>query len=144
MIDTTATHTENLERFTKQARHCGAGPLQVAKALQVANDVRLARAGYQVERLRGQSMEAGMIACAELLRDPPRWANTLAVWKLLGWIPRFGVKRVSGLMRAVGDAAGPVSAEISELRQIGQLTERQRLLIADELMAQAAKTAASR
>jgi hypothetical protein len=80
-------------------------------------------------------MEAGMMACAELLCHPPEWANTLTVWKLLGWIPRFGGKRVPALLRAV---------EISELRQIGQLTPRQRKLLADTLARNAARTAASR
>ena len=87
-------------------------------ALRRANAVREARAELKA------AVAAGEVTVAALLDYPPSSIETLAIGDLLCWQPRWGSARTGQLLRRAG---------IGELREVGRLTERQRLLLVELL-----------
>jgi hypothetical protein len=91
---------------------------QHMQALDHANRVRLARAALK------RSVEAGESRAADVIRLSPWEARTMTVSELLRAQRRWGRTRSR---KFLSDLA------LSENRQLGQLTERQRVLLAREL-----------
>ena len=98
---------------------------QPLRALEFANRVRLARASLK------RSVAAGELSAAEVILTAPWQAHTMEVSDLLMSQRRWGRARCRRLL---------VSLAVPENKQIGTLTERQRLALAAML---AAKGAAS-
>jgi hypothetical protein len=71
---------------------------------------------------------SGCLRVAELLEDPPDVLGRVKVVDLLQWIHRVGSSQARGILMHA-DELGP----ISELRRVGDLTQRQRYAIADHL-----------
>jgi hypothetical protein len=94
-------------------------PLRLA-ALQLANDVRRGRAELK------RQIAAGVVLVADVLVDPPPVAAGIAVSALL--ISQRGWGRVKS-MRFLS------SNDVSEARKLGELSQRQRELLAAELRA---------
>jgi hypothetical protein len=92
---------------------------QRQEALALANEVRIARA--QIRR----DLRAGRIFIEELLADPPDCILNAPVDWLIGSAPRIGRARTAQALRAI--KAGPK-------RRVGDLTERQRYLLAQVLL----------
>jgi hypothetical protein len=91
-------------------------------ALRKANETRYARADLKAEvtplgRFDGQEK------VAEILADPPAYLGTLAVFDLLTWI--YGVRTFQAhrIVRGSG-------LRFSESRTVGELTERERGVLA--------------
>ena len=101
----TAAPTKNLERTRLEA-------------LTVANAVRRARA--QLKR----DIAAGVTAAADVLLDPPGVAARLPIGALLISQPGWGPARCKRLLAAT---------QINEAKPIGELTLRQRTLLAGQL-----------
>jgi hypothetical protein len=101
----TAAGTKNLERSRLEA-------------LSVANAVRRARAELK------RDIAAGMTSAADVLRDPPAIAARLPVWALLMSQPGWGPARCKRFLAAT---------QINEAKPIGELTLRQRELLAVQL-----------
>jgi hypothetical protein len=93
---------------------------QCLTALDRANDVRLARA--QLKR----RIRAGGLAVAEVLLTSPWQTRTMSVGELLTSQRGWGQVRTRRLL---------LSLAVPENKQIGTLTERQRLAIATVLAA---------
>ncbi|MDQ3728807.1 MAG: hypothetical protein M3355_04395 [Actinomycetota bacterium] len=91
---------------------------QHMQALAEANRVRLARA--QLKREVG----AGDIETAEIVRDCPWQAETMTVGELLRSQRRWGRTRSRKFLAAL---------TLSENRELGRLTSRQRHMLASEL-----------
>lgn len=91
---------------------------QHLRALARANEVRLARAALK------RSIAAGEMGPDEVVRHCPWEAETMTVGELLRSQPRWGRARSRKLL---------VSLSMSETRQLGRLTHRQRVMLADEL-----------
>jgi len=91
---------------------------QHMQALAEANRVRLARA--QLKREVG----AGAVATAEVVRDCPWQAETMTVGELLRSQRRWGQTRSRKFLAAL---------TLSENRELGRLTMRQRHMLASEL-----------
>src|SRR6201985_1378012 len=94
-------------------------PLRLA-ALQLANDARSGRAELK------RQIAAGAVRVCDVLVDPPRGATGISVAALLlsqrGW-GRIKTRRFLA------------SNEVSETRKLGELSQRQRELLAAELRA---------
>jgi hypothetical protein len=88
---------------------------QHMRALQAANDVRIARAALK------RSIGAGERDVAEVVFTCPWMAETMSLGELLRSQRRWGRARVQKLLR---------SAELSETKTLNALTERQRTLLA--------------
>jgi hypothetical protein len=93
---------------------------QCLEALERANDVRLARA--QLKR----RVRAGRLAAAEVVLTCPWQTRTMSVGELLMSQRGWGRVRARRLL---------LSLAVPENKQIGTLTERQRLAIAAVLAA---------
>ena len=93
-------------------------------ALARANQIRLARAQLK-RRIAG-----GDISAAHLILDSPLEASSWAVWDVLISQRRWGTTKCRKFLSSNG---------ISETKQLGQLTERQRRVLADQLQAQASR-----
>jgi hypothetical protein len=93
-------------------------PTQAERALQRANEIRLARA-----RLRA-AIASGEIFAASVLLDPPSEARTWRVGEMLMSQRRWGSRRTQRLL---------ARTQISEAKPLGALTERQRRVLAGEL-----------
>jgi hypothetical protein len=91
---------------------------QHMQALAEANRVRLARA--QLKREVG----AGLVETAEVVRECPWQAETMAVGELLRSQRRWGRTRSRKFLAAL---------TLNENRQLGRLTVRQRQMLAAEL-----------
>ena len=91
---------------------------QRLRALERANEVRLARAELK-RRIAG-----GGVSAAQVILDCPWEAHSWSVWDLLMSQRRWGRTRCRKFL---------VQNEISEVKQIGKLTERQRLMLASKL-----------
>jgi len=87
-------------------------------ALKRANEIRLARA--QLKRQLG----SGTLLAATVIRDCPEEARTWAVLQLLASQPQWGHSKSTRLLRRVG---------IGERMPLGQLTQRQRRVLATAL-----------
>ncbi len=97
-------------------------PQQRMRALERANEVRLARA-----RLKRQ-IASGQISAAYVLIEAPSEVENWSVGELLMSQRRWGTTRVRKLL---------AGQHISEKRPIGDLTERQRRLLAAQITAHA-------
>ena len=91
---------------------------QRLRALERANEVRLARADLK-RRIAG-----GGVSAADVILDCPWEARNWSVWDLLISQRRWGCTRCRKFL---------VQNEISEVKQIGKLTERQRRMLAEKL-----------
>jgi hypothetical protein len=88
------------------------------QALAYANRVRLARAELK------RSVKAGSVHAGEVIRSCPWEAETMTVSELLRSQRRWGRTRARKFL---------FSLSLNESRQLGRLTERQRLMLAAEL-----------
>ena len=95
-------------------------PPQRLRALERANEVRLARAELKRRIAQGQ------VSAARIILDSPWEASSWAVADLLMSQRRWGSQRCRKFLTRSG---------ISERKEIGKLTERQRRLLASGLMA---------
>jgi hypothetical protein len=93
---------------------------QHMEALARANRVRLARAELK------RAIQAGREEAAEVVLTCPWEADTMTVGELLRSQRRWGRARARKFL---------VSLAMNENRQVGRLTERQRVLLARELAA---------
>ena len=91
---------------------------QHMQALAHANRVRLARAALKRE------IAAGMTASAEVVRGCPWEVSTMTVGELLRSQRRWGRARARKFLFALA---------LNENRELGRLTERQRLVLAAAL-----------
>ena len=106
----------------------GAGP-QHLKALEHANKVRLARASMKRE------VAAGSLPVAEVILSCPWQAHSMSISDLLMSQKRWGRARCRRLLISLG---------VPENKQIGTLTERQRLALAAVLTAKSSRTVETR
>ena len=98
----------------------GAGQEQHLRALEYANRVRLARARMK------RRIAAGELPAAEVVLSCPWQAHTMKISDLLMSQKRWGRTRCRRLL---------VSLSVPENKQVGTLTERQRLALAAVLNA---------
>jgi hypothetical protein len=98
----------------------GAGQEQHLRALEYANRVRLARARMK------RRIAAGELSVAEIVLGCPWQAHSMSISDLLMSQKRWGRTRCRRLL---------VSLSVPENKQIGTLTERQRLALAAMLAA---------
>jgi hypothetical protein len=101
-------------------------PPQHMQALEYANQVRLARAALK------RSVKAGEVKAADVVRLCPSEAESMSVSELLRAQRRWGRTRSRKFL---------LSLTLSENRELGRLTERQRLLLARELERKSAAAA---
>ena len=104
-----------------------AGQEQHLRALEYANRVRLARA----EMKRG--IAAGELSAAEVVLSCPWQAHSMSISDLLMSQKRWGRTRCRRLLVSLG---------VPENKQVGTLTERQRLALASMLAAKGGDCAA--
>ena len=101
---------------------------QHLRALELANAVRYDRAEIR-RRVRAAGPDRGPVMVAALLEDREGCEGgvvaSMPVLRLLTWPVRLGPKAAVGLLRQVG--------VVGELRQVRQLTDRQRLALAARL-----------
>ena len=96
----------------------GAAPPQHLRALARANEVRLARAALK------RSIAAREVDVATVIAEVPWEAETMNLSELLTAQQRWGRTRTRKLLGSLG---------LSENKQIGTLTERQRSLLVERL-----------
>jgi hypothetical protein len=106
------------ESATMTLEHGSAPAPQRMRALERANAVRLARAELKRRIARGH------LSAAEVILDLPEAASTWPVGELLMSQRRWGSNRTRKLLSGL---------QISEMRHLGKLTERQRRLLAAQL-----------
>jgi hypothetical protein len=104
-------------------------PQQRMRALERANEVRLKRAELK------RQIAHGAVTVADVILELPDEANNWSVGELLKSQRRWGSIRSHKLLAGL---------QISEKRPIGQLTARQRQLIADRLAVLAPRHLAAR
>ncbi len=95
---------------------------QHIEALEQANRVRLARAALK------RAVRAGEVAAHEVVRDCPWEAETMTISELLRSQTRWGRTRTRKFLLPLA---------VSENRQIGRLTLRQREMLAAALAVKA-------
>jgi hypothetical protein len=100
-----------------------AGQEQHLRALEYANRVRLARAGMKRRIARGE------LSAADVVLSCPWQAHSMSISDLLMSQKRWGRARCRRLL---------VSLSVPENKQVGTLTERQRLALAAVLAAKSA------
>jgi hypothetical protein len=105
----------------------GAGQ-QHLRALEHANRVRLARASMK------RAIAAGDLSASEVILTCPWQAHSMSISDLLMSQKRWGRARCRRLLLSIG---------VPEIKQIGTLTERQRLALAAVLTAKSAPAPAS-
>ena len=93
-------------------------PAQSRAALKRANEIRLARAELRHRIARGE------IFPASVLLSPPEEARTWAIGDLLVSQRHWGTRRMHRLL---------APERISEVKPVGELTERQRRVLARAL-----------
>ena len=98
----------------------GVAEQQHLRALEYANRVRLARAKLK------RRVAAGELAAAEVILSCPWQAHSMSISDLLMSQKRWGRARCKRLLVSIG---------VSENKEIGKLTERQRLALAAMLAA---------
>ena len=103
-----------------------AGQEQHLRALEYANRVRLARAGMK------RRIACGELSAAEVVLSCPWQAHSMSISDLLMSQKRWGRTRCRRLL---------VSLSVPENKQVGTLTERQRLALAAVLTAKNAPSA---
>jgi hypothetical protein len=94
------------------------GDPQHLRALQRANEVRLARADLK------RRVAEGELAAAEVVLESPWEAESMTVADLLMSQRRWGRTRCRRFL---------AQAALSETKTIGSLTDRQRRVVADQL-----------
>jgi hypothetical protein len=104
-----------------------AGQEQHLRALEYANRVRLARARMK------RGIAAGELSAAEVVLDCPWQAHSMSISDLLMSQKRWGHTRCRRLLVSLG---------VPENKQVGTLTERQRVALAAVLAAKNAPSAA--
>jgi hypothetical protein len=104
-----------------------AGQEQHLRALEYANRVRLARARMK------RRIAAGELSAAEVILSCPWQAHSMSISDLLMSQKRWGRARCKRLLVSLG---------VPENKQIGTLTERQRLALAAVLAAKNAPAGA--
>jgi hypothetical protein len=87
-------------------------------ALARANEIRLARA--QLKR----QIAGGDVSAARIILDSPAEASSWAVWELLMSQRRWGTTKCRKFLS---------TNNIPETKQLGQLTPRQRRVLAEQL-----------
>ena len=92
---------------------------QRLRALERANEIRLARAELK------RRIADGDVSAAEVILDPPCAAISWTLGDLLMSQRHWGVTRCRKFL---------LRNQISETKPVGALTERQRRLLADQLM----------
>jgi len=97
---------------------------QRLRALERANEIRLARAELK------RRIADGDISAAEVILSPPGAAISWSIGDLLMSQRRWGTTRCRKFL---------LRNQINENKAIGALTERQRRLLADQLMARASR-----
>ena len=95
-----------------------AGREQHLKALEYANRVRLARARMK------RRVAAGELTAAEVVMNCPWQAQSMSISDLLMSQKRWGRTRCRRLLMSLG---------VPENKQVGTLTDRQRIALADVL-----------
>jgi hypothetical protein len=80
-------------------------------ALQTANKIRTSRA--QLKR----DVKAGRVSVIDLLKNPPKWIETMKVFELLLQVPKMGRVKVNKVLN---------TTRVSPSKTIGGLSERQR------------------
>jgi hypothetical protein len=103
-----------------------AGQEQHLRALEYANRVRLARARMK------RKIAAGELPAAEIVLSCPWQAHSMSISDLLMSQKRWGRTRCRRLL---------VSLSVPENKQVGTLTERQRLALAAVLAAKSSPVA---
>ena len=93
---------------------------QHMQALEHANRIRLARASLK------RAVAAGLVDAAEIVKDPPTEVESMSVGELLRSQRRWGRTRARKFLFLLA---------LNENRELGRLTERQRILLAAELEA---------
>jgi fructosamine-3-kinase len=106
------------DRHTTQAAASAAVDPQRLRALERANEIRLARAECK------RQIAEGEVSVAEVLLEVPAHARSWAVGDLLMSQHRWGTSRCRKFLW---------KHHINETKQIGALTERQRRLLASHL-----------
>jgi hypothetical protein len=91
---------------------------QRLRALERANEVRLARAELK------RRIAEGHVSAAEVILTPPREVSSWTVGDLLMSQRRWGQTRCRKFL---------LRNQISEIKQVGSLTERQRKILAEAL-----------
>lgn len=79
------------------------------------------------DEVKGLCYHDGLIKVASLLADPPACINSLEIEDLLLWIQRFGKSMAADVLDTLG---------ISPVKQIREVTEHKRLMLARYLVAQ--------
>lgn len=109
------------------------------EALLLANLARTRGAEVRRElQDTSRSRSDRMAWAARVLEDEPDRVAIMQVHRFLEMLPRIGEKRVRGLLTAAGSAGVP----IWPLRRVASLTERERLALAREIRAEAARLSA--
>jgi hypothetical protein len=106
------------DRHTIQAATRAAVDPQRLRALERANEIRLARAECK------RQIAEGEVSVAEVLLEVPPYARSWAVGDLLMSQHRWGTSRCRKFLWR---------HHINETKHVGTLTERQRRLLADHL-----------
>lgn len=91
---------------------------QYMRALEQANAIRLARAELK------RRIAAGGLSAADVILDPPDEARSMAVADLLMSQRRWGYTRCRRFLQDL---------QITETRELGKMTERQRQAVAQLL-----------
>jgi hypothetical protein len=97
---------------------------QRLRALERANEIRLARAGLK------RHIADGHVSAAEVILSPPHAAMSWAIGDLLISQRRWGRMRCRKFL---------LRNQINENKMIGALTDRQRRLLADQLSSRAGR-----
>ena len=99
---------------------------QRLRALERANEIRLARAELK------RRIAEGEISAAEVILEPPSAAVSWEIGELLMSQRRWGSSRCRKFL---------LRNQISETKPVGALTDRQRRLLADQLLLRVAEPA---
>ena len=113
--ESTARRSPTTEMEPSEAQHM--------KALARANEVRLARAALKRE------VAAGNRSALEVVLDCPWEARSMSIGELLAAQRRWGKARSRKLIQHAG---------LKETKELGEMTERQRRVLAGALQAKAA------
>lgn len=99
-------------------------------ALEFANRVRIANAKTRAQ-IKRAGVVGGMYEAAAVLTEPDEIAERMRLGYLLASIERLGPKRAGKLLHRAG------IQQARQRRRLCELSERERMAIADELVASA-------
>lgn len=100
---------------------------QHLRALDVANERRIARAKWKRQVRTARTFEAALTVIADTLDDPPAHLTSMGMLALLKTVPGMYERTALGLLREAGI--------VSPLRTVGELTVRQRRALAGAVRA---------